>query len=62
MTVKTEAGKINAEKSMLNLLATFAAEAADQMERNHMPALAAQASAIAAQIHIALDASGYYEF
>lgn len=62
MTVKTDAGKINADKGMLNLLATFASEAADQMERNHMSALAAQASAIAAQIHAALDASDYYEF
>ena len=62
MTINTSEGKINASKSMLNLIASYAAEAAQMHERNGLHALAKQADEVASQIHAALADTGYYEF
>ena len=62
MTITTTAGRINASKAALNLLASYAAEAAQMHERNGMHAIAKQADEIANQIHAALADTGYYDF
>lgn len=62
MTVNTSAGKINASKPLLNLIASYAAEAAQMHERNGMHAIAKQADEVAEQIHAALKDTGYYDF
>lgn len=62
MTITTSEGKINASKSLLNLIASYAAEAAQMHERNGLHAIAKQADEIANQIHAALADTGYYEF
>lgn len=62
MTVTTTAGRINASKAALNLLASYAAEAAQMHERNGLHALAKQADEVASQIHAALSDLGYYDF
>ena len=62
MTINTTGGKINASKATLNLIASYAAEAAQMHERNGMHAIAKQANEIANQIHAALSDLGYYDF
>lgn len=62
MTINTSAGKINASKPLLNLIASYAAEAAQMHERNGMNAIAKQADEVAEQIHAALKDTGYYDF
>lgn len=62
MTITTSAGKVNASKNLLNLIASYAAEAAQMHERNGLHAIAKQADEIANQIHAALADTGYYEF
>lgn len=61
MTINTAGGKINASKATLNLIASYAAEAAQMHERNGMHAIAKQADEIANQIHAALSDLGYYD-
>lgn len=62
MTINTTAGRINASKAVLNLLASYAGESAEKYEKSGCHALAKQADEIAEQIHAALKDTGYYDF
>ena len=62
MTIHTSGGKINASMSTLNLIAGYAAEAAQLLAKSGTPALAKQAEQIASEIHAALSGNDYYEF
>lgn len=62
MKIKVNGETIKAKQSTLNLIAIYAADAADKYERENMPGLAKQAVDIAHQIHEILDGVGYYDF
>lgn len=62
MTINTSAGRINASESALNLIAIYAAEAAERYEPDGCASLMKEADCIARELHAALYDIGYYDF